>query len=235
MAFQPIVDVRAAEVFAYEALVRGVNGEPAGQILDLVTPANRGGFDRDCRACAMTLAKRLGVVGSPAALSINMLPQSVGDPANGIEHTLALAEATGFPVERIIFELTEHDRVDLDLLGRIIRTHRQFGFRTAIDDFGAGYSGLGLLARLEPDLVKLDMDLLCDIHLSERKQVIVAGIVGIARELDIDVVAEGVETESELTMLRAAGIALFQGYLFAKPALMSLPRLADEAGARARA
>jgi len=81
----------------------------------------------------------------------------------------------------------------------------------------------GLLSRLQPDLIKIDMELLRDIHLSRAKQAIVAGIVGIARTLDIHVLAEGVESDEELTVLRAAGISLFQGYHFAKPALMALP------------
>jgi EAL domain-containing protein (putative c-di-GMP-specific phosphodiesterase class I) len=91
---------------------------------------------------------------------------------------------------------------------------------------GAGYAGLGLLARLQPDLIKIDMELLRDIHISPAKQAIIAGIVGIARTLDITILAEGVENEQELTLLRATGISLFQGYHFARPALMSLPPVA---------
>lgn len=106
---------------------------------------------------------------------------------------------------------------------RIIEAYRKLNFLTALDDFGAGYAGLGLLAQLQPDLIKIDMDLLRDIHMSRSKQAIVAGIVGIARELDIRVLAEGVEIADELHVLRAAGISLFQGYYFAKPALMALP------------
>jgi EAL domain-containing protein (putative c-di-GMP-specific phosphodiesterase class I) len=106
---------------------------------------------------------------------------------------------------------------------RIVDTYRKFGFWTALDDFGAGYAGLGLLARWQPDLIKIDMELLRDIHHSRAKQAIIAGIVGIARTLDVKVLAEGVENEQELAVLRAAGISLFQGYYFAKPALMALP------------
>ena len=82
---------------------------------------------------------------------------------------------------------------------------------------------MGLLSKLQPHLIKIDMELLRDIHLSRPKQIIVAGIVSMARALDVRVLAEGVESEDELTMLRATGISLFQGYYFAKPALMSLP------------
>ena len=76
---------------------------------------------------------------------------------------------------------------------------------------------------MQPDLLKIDMELLRDIHRSSAKQVIVAGIVTMARALGVTVLAEGVENEDELAVLRAAGISLFQGYYFAKPALMALP------------
>ena len=126
-----------------------------------------------------------------------------------------------------MFEFTENERMDDPAhVQRIVEAYRKFGFWTALDDFGAGYAGLGLLARLQPDLIKIDMELLREIHLSQAKQAIVAGIVGIARALNIAVLAEGVESEAELTVLRASGIALFQGYYFAKPALMSLPAVA---------
>ncbi len=125
-----------------------------------------------------------------------------------------------------MFEFTENERMeDTAHVERIVEAYRKFGFLTALDDFGAGYAGLGLLSRLQPDLIKIDMELLRNIHLSRAKQAIVAGIVGIARELDILVLAEGVENEQELTVLRAAGISLFQGYHFAKPELMSLPEV----------
>jgi EAL domain-containing protein (putative c-di-GMP-specific phosphodiesterase class I) len=123
-----------------------------------------------------------------------------------------------------MFEFTENERMtDPAHVKRIVEEYRKFGFWTALDDFGAGYAGLGLLARLQPDIIKIDMELLREIHLSPAKQAIIAGIVGIARALDIQVLAEGVESEMELTVLRAAGISLFQGYYFAKPSLMELP------------
>lgn len=125
-----------------------------------------------------------------------------------------------------MFEFTENERMqDIPHVKRIVEAYRKLGFWTALDDFGAAYAGLGLLSQLQPDLIKIDMELLRNIHLSRSKQTIVAGIVGIARELDVIVLAEGVESDDELTVLRAAGISLFQGYHFAKPALMMLPNV----------
>ena len=96
----------------------------------------------------------------------------------------------------------------------------------ALDDFGAGYNGLGLLANFQPDLIKLDMHLIRGVNSSPARQAIIAGIMSIARTLDIQILAEGVETEDELMVLRSAGINLFQGYLFAKPMTGGLPKVA---------
>jgi EAL domain-containing protein (putative c-di-GMP-specific phosphodiesterase class I) len=123
-----------------------------------------------------------------------------------------------------MFEFTENERMTNPAhVENIVRAYKALGFWTALDDFGAGYAGLSLLARLQPNLIKIDMELLRDIHLSHPKQVIVSAVAAIARELEITVLAEGVESEAELTTLRAAGITLFQGYYFAKPGFMSLP------------
>jgi EAL domain-containing protein (putative c-di-GMP-specific phosphodiesterase class I) len=146
------------------------------------------------------------------------------EPVACIQKSLAAARRVDFPHENLMFEFTEDERItDPVHLRNIIETYRKLGFWTALDDFGAGYAGLGLLCRLQPDLIKIDMELVRDIHRSHAKQVIVAGIVGMARSLGIEVLAEGVENELEQKVLRAAGISLFQGYHFAKPALMALP------------
>jgi EAL domain-containing protein (putative c-di-GMP-specific phosphodiesterase class I) len=151
-------------------------------------------------------------------------PNAVYEPSACIQKSLAAAERVGFPHQNLMFEFTENEQMeDPAHVKRIVEAYRKLGFWTALDDFGAGYAGLGLLSHLQPDLIKIDMELLRDIHLSRAKQAIVAGIVGIARELSIQVLGEGVENEQELTILRAAGISLFQGYHFARPALMSLP------------
>jgi EAL domain-containing protein (putative c-di-GMP-specific phosphodiesterase class I) len=223
MAFQPIIDVASHRVWGYEALVRGVNGESAFSILNQVSDEHRYRFDQAARVMAIETAGRL-FAGQDLRLSINFMPNAVYEPNACIQKSLAAAKQAGFPHRNLMFEFTENERMeDAAHVQRIVEVYRKLGFWTALDDFGAGYAGLGLLSKLQPDLIKIDMDLLRDIHLSRAKQVIVAGIVGIARELDIHVLGEGVESEQELTVLRAAGITLFQGYHFAKPALMALP------------
>jgi EAL domain-containing protein (putative c-di-GMP-specific phosphodiesterase class I) len=223
IAFQPIVDVTRQRVWGYEALVRGVNGESAYSILSQLTDDIRYQFDQASRVMAIETAGGL-FKQDDLRLSINFMPNAVYEPNACIQKSLAAAKRVDFPHKNLMFEFTENERItDTAHVQRIIEAYRALGFWTALDDFGAGYAGLGLLSRLQPDLIKIDMELLRDIHLSRAKQAIVAGIVGIAHALDIEVLGEGVENEQELTILRAAGISLFQGYHFAKPALMALP------------
>ena len=153
-------------------------------------------------------------------LSINFMPNAVYEPSACIQKSLAAARRANFPHRNLMFEFTENERMpDPAHVQRIVEAYRKLGFWTALDDFGAGYAGLGLLSRLQPDLIKIDMELLRDIHLSAAKRAIVAGIVGIARELDITVLAEGVENDEELTVLRAAGICPVPGISLCKAGL----------------
>ncbi len=221
MAFQPIVDARTQSVFAYEALIRGFNGEGAGSILSKVTTENRYTFDQACRVKSVELAARLQM---PCFVSINFLPNAVYQPETCIRATLQAARENNFPTERLIFEITEGENlVDREHLKNIIREYKRQGFKTAIDDFGAGYSGLHLLAEFQPDLIKLDMGLLRGIDQDSVRQAIVQGIVGVCRTLNIEIIAEGIETIEEFNYLVSLGIHLFQGYLFAKPVIEQLP------------
>lgn len=232
MAFQPIVDVTEHRVWGYEALVRGPNGEGAHSVLSQLTDEQLYRFDQAARVMAIETAGRLFDDGQ-ARLSINFMPNAVYEPKACIQKSLEAARRAKFPPSNLMFEFTENERMNNPAhVENIVRSYKALGFWTALDDFGAGYAGLNLLARLQPNLIKIDMELLRDIHLSRAKQVIVAGVASMARELDITVLAEGVESEAELTILRAAGIALFQGYYFAKPALMSLPAVRGVQGSR---
>lgn len=218
MAFHPIVDVAHNQIWGYEALVRGLEGQGAAAVLAAVTEANRYVFDQACRVKAIELAGQYLPAASNARLSINFMPNAVYEPRACIRATLAAAARTGFNPNRLMFEFTENEQMaDTKHVANIVAEYKRMGFTTAIDDFGAGYAGLGLLAQFQPDLIKIDMELLRGVDGSPARQAIVAGIVGIARALDIMVLAEGVETEAELTTLRAAGITLFQGYYFARP------------------
>nr|WP_256248370.1 EAL domain-containing protein [Pseudomonas sp. NBRC 111124] len=221
MAFQPIVNTFDNTVFAYESLVRGKDGAGAQSILEKVNETNRYSFDQACRVKSVELAAKASVQNF---LSINFLPNAVYQAEACIRTTLEAAEQFGFPIDRIIFEVTEGESItDKSHIKTILSSYKKQGFKTAIDDFGAGYSGLNLLADFQPDIIKIDMDLIRGIQHSKAKRVITHGIVTIAKALGIEVIAEGVETAEELTTLQDIGVNLFQGYLFAKPAIEALP------------
>jgi len=219
-AFQPIVDIGERRIVAYEALVRGPNGEGAAQVLRRVTRENLYLFDQSCRNEAIRGASRLGI---RERISINFLPNAVYHPSTCIRSTLAAARECEFPIENIIFEVSEGERVqDRDHLVRIIRAYDELGFCTAIDDFGAGYAGLELLAGYQPDILKLDMGLVRGIDSSRPRQAILKGIQTMCAELDAQLLAEGIETPAERDYLAASGIRLMQGYLFGRPDMRAL-------------
>ena len=222
MAFQPIVDVAAGSVFAHEALVRGVDGQGAAFVLEQVSATNRYAFDQLCRTTAIELAARLDIAGQGASLSINFLPNAVYEPRACIRATLTAAMNTGFPLRNIIFEFTEDERLDIGHIMNILRSYKAMGFRTAIDDFGSGYAGLGLLAKFQPDIVKLDMDLIRDLDTDRSRRTIVSHVLAMLADLGIQPVCEGVQTAGEYAALRDLGVTLMQGYLFARPTLAGL-------------
>ncbi|MBP2227055.1 EAL domain-containing protein (putative c-di-GMP-specific phosphodiesterase class I) [Azospirillum agricola] len=226
MAFQPIVDVAAGGIWAHEALVRGTEGQGAGWVLGQVNEGNRYSFDQSCRVKAIELASGLPMDG--ARLSINFLPNAVYKAEACIQATLAAARRTNFPTSRIIFEVTENERVvDHGHLKGIFAEYRRQGFMTAIDDFGSGYSGLNLLAEFQPDIIKLDMELTRNIDSERPRRSIVKAILMVCADLGITPVAEGVETAGEADALSDLGIRLMQGYFFAKPAFQAMVGAAD--------
>ena len=210
MAFQPIVNFAKGEIYAHEALVRGLKNESAGEIFKHVNEGNRYRFDQTCRVKAVQIASQLGM---PSYLSINFMPNAVYRPELCIRTTLDAAEKYGFPIDRIIFEITEGEKVeDVKHLREIVEHYKKQGFLTAIDDFGAGYAGLNLLAGVHTDLVKLDMALIRNIDKDKGRRAIARGIIQVCRELSMQVIAEGIETYEELNTLGELGVELFQGY-----------------------
>ena len=223
MAFQPIVDLGCGETFAFEALVRGPEGQGAATVLGAVNDTNRYAFDQACRVRAIQLAARLGVAEQGALLSINFLPNAVYEPKACIRATLAATSSTGFPATSIVFEFTEGEQIDDAHLMRIIESYKAMGFKTAIDDFGAGFSGLNRLAKFQPDIVKLDMELIRGIDTDRVRRAMVRCMAAMCVDLGVIVLAEGIETQGESEALRELGVDLQQGFLFARPGFEALP------------
>ncbi len=223
MAFQPIINTQTGTVYAHEALARGPEGQGAGWVFQHVNADNLYRFDQTCRVKAIGLAAELKL---PGYLSINFMPNAVYRPELCIRTTLEAAERFDFPLERIMFEFTENEKIQsIEHITRIVAHYQKTGFITAIDDFGAGFSGLNLLADLQTDVIKIDMYLIRNIDSHPARQAIVRSIVSCCQELSIQVIAEGIETEAEWHCLRQLGITLYQGYLFATPEFEALPAI----------
>lgn len=221
MAFQPMFDLETDAVFAYEALVRPLGGGSAHDVLSQINDETRYAFDQACRVKAIELAASLGM---RSALSINFLPNAVYQPAACLRRTLEAAQRVGFPLEKLIFEVTEAEQSrDPAHLRSIFVEYRAHGMITAIDDFGAGHSGLNMLADFQPDIVKLDMALCRNLHTDRVRRAIARSIISLCAELGIQVVCEGIETMEEAVVLRDLGVRYVQGFLFARPGFESLP------------
>ncbi|MFO0555807.1 MAG: EAL domain-containing protein [Polyangiaceae bacterium] len=213
VAYQPIVVYSQRTVLGFEGLLRA--REPAlphpGAIIDAAERLEE--LDILGRTIRRHAAGDMATSPSDQLLFVNLHVRDLADP------TLYEPEQ---PLSRIapkvVLEITE--RAALDEIGdartRIARL-REMGFRIAIDDLGAGYSGLASFAQLEPEVVKLDMSLVRGIDENRTKQKVVRSMVALTREMGMLVVVEGVETDGELETLVSLGCDVFQGYRFAKP------------------
>ncbi|MEM9139925.1 MAG: EAL domain-containing protein [Pseudomonadota bacterium] len=217
MAYQPVVDVEAEKIVAYEALVRGASGRAEASLLSRVTAENRADFDRRCRRVAIETGSALGL---ERDLSINFMPSAVEDCDDFIQTLQWTAEEFDFPMDQLMLEYSETDRHSaIPHLKEICRLTRRTGVRTVIDDFGGGFAGLTRFTYLRPSMVKLDPSLTTKIDLDPRRRAIVSGVQAICFDLGIDLVAKGVETPTQAEALRDCGVVLMQGIALAEPAL----------------
>lgn len=212
MAFQPIVGAPDGALFGYEALMR--SDEPSlphpGAVLDAaerLDALNRLG--RTIRNFAATPCVPEG----SWLLFVNLHPCDISDESLLDPRTPLAAMA-----HRVVLEITERASLDRipDLRARVA-TLRQMGYRIAIDDLGAGYSGLASFIQLEPEYVKFDMSMVRDVHLSTVKQKLIRSMTTMCHDMGLRVIAEGVECAEERDALLALGCNLFQGYHFARP------------------
>lgn len=214
-AFQPIVDITNRLPYAYEALLRGARNEPAGVILGALDEESIETIDKLARPRAIALAAQLGL---GTRLHLNFQPRSLASSNAVIEQTLAVAQRHGFDNEQVVLEVTETQVIDDQRrFADAINEFRAEGVMVAIDDFGAGYSGLNLLANFQPDLVKLDMELVRGIQFDSMQRTLVSTMIRLCEDLGIQIIVEGVETKEERDVLADLGCDLMQGYFFARP------------------
>ncbi|MBK0094722.1 diguanylate phosphodiesterase [Erwinia sp. S63] len=224
-AFQPIIDPFARHVASYEALIRTPTG---GSPQDYFSTCGGDAIyhaDIQSKKLAFKMASALGI--GEHCLSINLLPMSLVAVPNAVEFLLLEIEAHGLIPEQVIVEVTENEIISrIDEFAAEVGKLKAAGISLALDDFGAGFAGLSLLSKFQPDKIKIDREIISDVHKSGPKQAIVHAIIKCCSSLEIVVIAEGVEKAEEWMWLEAAGISQFQGYLFARPQLNGFPAIA---------
>lgn len=213
IAWQPIVRWSDRTVFGYEGLVR--TAEPSLPSPDALFHAAEvlGRLAELGRSIRARIAAEV-VTAGVATVFVNLHPMDLED-----EQLYAAASPLAAIAERVILEITERASLHgIPDLRQRMSTLRGMGFRIALDDLGAGYAGLTSFAHLEPEVVKLDMSLVRNLHVETIKQKLAASLIELCREMGMLVVAEGVETPDERDALAAMRCDLLQGYLFARPA-----------------
>lgn len=218
--YQPIVDLNRHAIYGYESLIRGPSDSPLHSPVTLFDMAIREGklneLDMLCRKVGIKgfQSRRL-----PGKLFINATPQSLLGPHHRSGLTLEILSQIGVRPEDVVIELTEqYPLYDFEVMRKAIDHYKSMGFEIAIDDLGAGYSGLRTWSELRPDYVKVDRHFIQNINEDRVKQSFVRSILDIAQGLNCKVIAEGIETQDECRTILAMGIPYGQGYYFARPA-----------------
>lgn len=218
--FQPIIDAHTNQIVAYECLSRGLKMDGTIMPPNLMFHSARKtemifNLDRQCRISAIKNSKLKKI---DKMIFINFTPTSIYNPEFCLRDTVKTATELNFDFNKIVFEVVESDKVENFVhLKSILDFYIRMGFQVALDDLGSGYSSLNLLASLKPNIVKIDIELVRDIDKDIAKKAIVSSLVGICKEIGSLSLAEGIETRSEMEMLKSIGVDLMQGYLFGKP------------------
>lgn len=223
--FQPIVYAQdLSQIFALESLMRGIS--PEGE---LISPRQVFGVAEDLDLlCQVDLVSRQNTIAAlqrwenSGKMFINFLPTCLEDPNFCLHCTIAEIDEANIPHHRIIFEITEVERVkDIKRFRQLLDLYRETGFQIALDDLGSGYSSLNMLHQFRPDYIKLDLELMRNVHQDPYKSLIAAKLLEVAQSLNIPAIAEGIETPGELDWVKEHGATYVQGYLIGKPTPMS--------------
>lgn len=213
---QPIVDLMTGETVQHELLLR--MRAPDGSIVapgEFLPAAERYGLIAEIDRWVIREAARIAATGTPT--EFNLSGRSIGDPSVLSELANAI-ETTGVDPALLVVEVTETAFIDQTEAGhKFAQRVRELGCRLALDDFGTGFSSLSYLKHIPADHLKIDIDFVRELRYSETDARVVRGIVALAREFHQTTIAEGVEDEATLVMLKELGVDLAQGYLFGAP------------------
>ncbi|OFA06769.1 cyclic di-GMP phosphodiesterase CdpA [Duganella sp. HH101] len=217
--FQPIVHMQSGEIIAYEGLIRGPSDSPLHAPMNLFKVARANGLTVEVEhLCRRVVLERFAELDLPGKLFLNVSPECLlqRDARHG--ETLEYIHQIGINPDRVIIELTENQPTyDYELMREAVLHYRTMGFQIAIDDLGEGFSSLRLWSELRPEYVKIDMHFIQGINHDPVKLQFVRSIQEIADKSDTLVIAEGIETQAELLVLRDVGVAFGQGYHLGRP------------------
>ncbi len=226
--FQPIIDLHSQTIYAYECLSRGVLADGSlmsPQVMFDTAKKTDLLFNLD-RQCRETAIKTAAVKNIPTNIFINFLPSAIYNPEFCLRDTVKWAQQLEFDPDKIVFEVVETEHIrDINHLIAILKLYKSKGFRTALDDVGSGYSSLNLFATLAPDIIKIDLEIVRDIHNSEVKQAVAKALIQMGRDAGCKVLAEGIESLEEYNWFKTAGADYAQGYYFARPTVEPLRSL----------
>ena len=216
---QPIIHMASGEIIGYEGLIRGPSDSPLHSPLNLFKAARVNNLTVQVEhLCRRVVLERFAELKLPGKLFLNVSPECFlqRDARHG--ETMELIRKVGLNADRVIIELTENQPTyDYDLMREAVRHYREMGFQIAIDDLGEGFSSLRLWSELRPEYVKIDMHFIQGINNDPVKLQFVRSIQEIAEKSDTLVIAEGIETQAELLVLRDIGVAYGQGYHLGRP------------------
>lgn len=223
-AFQPIVDPFMQEVVSWEALLRTPSGDSPRAYFAALPREEVYAADLHSKQVALSMASALGLQNQ--TLSINLLPMTLVNVPHAVDFLLTAIDANGFVPEQIVVEFTESEAISrFDEFTHSVRQLKSAGISVTIDHFGAGFAGLQLLAQFQPDRIKINRDLVLDVHKSGPRQAIIQAIIKCCSSLEIQFCAVGVEKAEEWMWLESAGISQFQGHLFASPRHGGIPAI----------
>jgi len=220
--FQPIVDLNRRSILGYESLIRGPSDSLYHSPVNLFDIAIRSGklveLDLLCREKGISSFQEKQL---PGKLFLNATPESLLEPSHRSGLTLEILEKIGINPQNVVIEITEQYPMDnFDVMRKAMQHYKSMGFEIAMDDLGAGYSGLRRWSELRPDYVKIDRHFIQGIHEDKIKQSFVRSINDIAHGMGCKVIAEGIETQDEYRTIFSMGIEIGQGYYFARPEIM---------------
>ncbi|MBD3730973.1 MAG: bifunctional diguanylate cyclase/phosphodiesterase [Sphingomonadales bacterium] len=215
--YQPLVDSRSGKVVAVECLIRWQrpDGKPVGPHI-FIPVAEESGLINALGLWILRRACQDALGWDGIKLSVNISSAQLRDPEFPVQ-LAHIIEETGFPAERLELEITETCLVlDPVIAERSLHMIRGFGVNVALDDFGTGYASIGFLRQFRFEKLKLDRSLVVDAEGDDSSRAMMVSSISMARALKMDVTAEGVETEAQADMVRAAGCDQIQGWLYYK-------------------